>query len=235
MNDSLPTGGGRQRHEEIYRRIRRRIALLDHPPGDRLSEGALAEEFGVSRTPVRRVLARLEGEGLLSSVHGVGTIVSDFDLTSLAQIYALRMELALLIGRLELAPERARALALERFAEVERRCAELADAPDIRTFAGTNIDFFETLMTLTGNRPLREVNRRLYYQTARIWISALREADLPEELAIFRREAADVTAAVRLGDLEAVGHIRRSHISMSFRRLRATTAPGGPAAAGPRK
>ncbi len=61
--------------------IRQRICLLDFPPGAQLSETALAEEFGTSRTPVRRVLARLEEEGLVQSVHGVGTLVTDADIT----------------------------------------------------------------------------------------------------------------------------------------------------------
>jgi DNA-binding GntR family transcriptional regulator len=37
---------------------------------------------------------------------------------------------------------------------------------------------------------------------------------------VFRREMADILAAMEIGDLEAVGHIRRSHISMSFNRMR---------------
>ena len=43
--------------------------------------------------------------------------------------------------------------------------------------------------------------------------------DLPEEFAMFRREMEDILGAVETGDLEAVGHIRRAHISMSFARM----------------
>jgi len=42
---------------------------------------------------------------------------------------------------------------------------------------------------------------------------------LAEEFAIFRREMEDILAAAETGDLEAVGHIRRAHISMSFMRM----------------
>ncbi|MBV9701986.1 MAG: hypothetical protein JO163_04590, partial [Methylobacteriaceae bacterium] len=42
---------------------------------------------------------------------------------------------------------------------------------------------------------------------------------LAEEFAIFRREMEDILAAAEAGDLEAVGHIRRAHISMSFARM----------------
>src|SRR3546814_3282527 len=84
--------------------IRERICLLTYPPGTRLSEAALAAEFGVSRTPIRRVLAHLEAGGLVESRHGVGTVVTTIDLPRLREIYALRMRLAELIG--ELAPRR---------------------------------------------------------------------------------------------------------------------------------
>ena len=43
--------------------------------------------------------------------------------------------------------------------------------------------------------------------------------NLPEEIAIFRREMMDILEAMELGDFEAVGHIRRSHISMSVKRM----------------
>ena len=90
----------RERFERIYRTLRDRICLLEYPPGTRLSEEELAEEFAISRTPVRRVLARLEAEGLVEARHGVGTIVTDVELEALAQVYQLRLELAVLIGRL---------------------------------------------------------------------------------------------------------------------------------------
>ena len=73
-------------------------------PATRLSEEELAEEFKISRTPVRRVLARLESEGLIEARHGVGTIVTDIEIEELAQVYHLRLELAVLIGRLSPIP-----------------------------------------------------------------------------------------------------------------------------------
>ncbi len=65
----------RERADRIYRILRDRICLLEYAPGSLISEEELAQEFEVSRTPVRRVLGRLESEGLVQSVHGVGTLV----------------------------------------------------------------------------------------------------------------------------------------------------------------
>jgi DNA-binding GntR family transcriptional regulator len=215
--------GARGRFDRIYHTLRTRICLLDYLPGQRLREEDLAEEFEVSRTPVRRVLVRLETEGLLRSVHGVGTIVTDIDIDELEQVYHLRVELAELIGKLSPVPPDARALAA--FRAVQSRCDALTEKPDTREFARINMDFFHLLNSLTGNEPLKEFSERLYYRTARMWLktasrfSQYREM-LEEEIAIFQREVSDIVDAVEVGDLEAVGHIRRSHISMSFLRLR---------------
>lgn len=87
-----------QRNQKLYAQLRDRICMLDYPPETRLSEEALAAEFGISRTPLRRVLARLEDEGLVQSIHGVGTLVTDVDIYEMQHVYDLRMELAQLIG-----------------------------------------------------------------------------------------------------------------------------------------
>ena len=199
--------------------LRNRISLLDYAPGQRLSEEKLAEEFGVSRTPLRRVLARLEDEGLLKSVQSVGTIVTDVDIEELGQTYQLRMELAELLGKLS-PPAAVPPELVGRFRDVLRRCDDLAENPDPRTFSQINIDFLHVMLDLTENEPLREISERLYYRTTRIWIKSINSMNLAEEIQIFRREVADVLGAVEIGDLSAVGHIRRSHISMSFTRLR---------------
>lgn len=212
----------RQRFAAIYQTIRERILLLDYPPGRRLSEDALAEEFGTSRTPIRRVLARLEDEGLLLSVQSVGTIVTDVDIETLAQTYRLRMELAELIGRLD--PVDPATVDVKLFRDLQRRTTMLTDRPDPRKFAQINIAFFNALMSLSRNIPFREVSERLYFRTTRIWIKSIDHLDLREEASIFAREVADVLAAIEIGDFHAIGHIRRSHISMSFHRLQAKSA-----------
>lgn len=218
------SSAARERFLHLYHTLRNRICLLDYPPGTRLREEALADEFGISRTPLRRVLGRLESEGLVRSVQGVGTLVTDAKIDALLQVYQLRMELAELIGKLSPVPPSAETVAL--FRDLHQRSLDLVDEPDPRLFAQLNIDFFHALMRLTDNDPLRQISERLYYQTTRIWLKSISRMDLVEEVEVFSREVADILGAVELGDLEAAGHIRRSHISMSFTRLRNTKRQG---------
>lgn len=223
----LADEGARGRFERIYQTLRMRICLLDYAPGSRLREEDLAEEFGVSRTPIRRVLVKLEAEGLLRSVHGVGTIVTDTDVAELAQVYELRVELAELVGKLS--PVEADETLRERVREIRKRCDKMVADGDPREFARINMEFFHLFNALTANEPLREINEKLYYQTTRIWLKtasqlAAYQELLHNEFVIFQREVADIAEAIELGDLVAAGHIRRAHIALSFDRIRRASA-----------
>jgi DNA-binding GntR family transcriptional regulator len=212
-----PLSVSRERFERIYRTIRDRICLIEYEPGARLSEEDLAREFGVSRTPLRRVLSRLEGEGLLESRHGVGTFVIDVDLETLIPVYRLRMELAGLIGKLDPIPRTDEDLT--RVKALLARCDSLIENPDPKAYARLNMDFFYELSAMTGNQPLRQISERLYFLTNRVWLKSAPRLDLVDEITVFRREVADILAAMELGDLESVGYIRRSHIAMWVRRM----------------
>ncbi|HEY6630463.1 MAG TPA: GntR family transcriptional regulator [Rhizobiaceae bacterium] len=207
----------RERADRIYRILRERICLLEYAPGSLISEEELAQEFEVSRTPVRRVLGRLESEGLVQSVHGVGTLVTDPDIEELQQIYHLRLELALLIGKLTPIPRSREDL--DRIRALIARCDTDALRSDQRAFLRLNLDFFNELNAMIGNQPLREISERLYFQVARVVLKLMPKLGLAEEFTAFRREMEDILAAAEIGDYDAIGHIRRAHISMSFHRM----------------
>ena len=82
-----------------------------------------------------------------------------------------------------------------------------------------NMDFFHALMALSYNQPLREISERLYYQTTIIWLKSISHMDLREETQTFTQEIASIFDALKIGDIAVAGYIRRSHISMSFKRL----------------
>jgi DNA-binding GntR family transcriptional regulator len=209
----------RDRLAAMHHELRQRICLLEYPPGMRLSEAALAEEFGTSRTPMRRVLARLEDEGLVQSHHGVGTIVTDAGIDELEQVYRLRVELTELTDRLDpVLPDPAFMIRLDKLVE---RGADIINSGTPHEFTKFDMEVFHALLELTSNEPLRQTLERLYFQTKRIWLKSAIEAqlDLEEEFRIFHHELEAIQLALRSNDLEAAAHIQRAHISMSFKRL----------------
>lgn len=207
----------RERFDRIYNTLRDRICLLDYTPGSRLSEEELAREFATSRTPVRRVLARLESEGLVESVHGVGTIITDPDIHELLQIYHLRLELAELVGKLNPLPRTAEDL--DRIRALIVRCDDEMRNPSQRAFLRLNMDFYWEISAMTGNQPLREMNERLYLKVVRVVLKMMPKLGLIAEYQAFRSEMEAVLAAAEIGDWEAIGYIRKAHLSMSFNRI----------------
>lgn len=219
VSDTDFSGTGRDRHVAMHTEIRQRISLLHYPPGMRLSEASLADEFGTSRTPLRRVLARLEDEGLVQSMHGVGTFVTDADIGELAEVYRLRVELTGLTGRLD--PVMPEPDFLTRFDQLVGRGADIMKSGTAHEFTQFDMEVFWALLELTSNQPLRQTLERLYYQTKRIWLKTAIETqlDLAEEFRIFQHELEAIQQALRCQDMQAVSDIQRAHISMSFKRL----------------
>ncbi len=207
-----------RRFRQIYEEIRSRISLLDYPPGTRLSEEALAIEFGVSRTPLRRVLFRLQSEGLLESVQGVGTIVTDISNEDLYQVYQLRMELAPLLARLSPLPITKDTIA--KFEDLYRQSEELIKDPSAHGYCVVNIATFHALADLTANTPLRKAMELHFYQTASIWLKSLGEDDVARECRNLNDEIRDFYHAVKICDIDALSHLWRAHTSASVTRLR---------------
>jgi len=84
---------------DAYALILDAIDVGIYKPGDRLVESELAERFGVSRTPIREALQRLETQSLLSR-DGRSLIVSSLDHTQLSELYVVRGELEGLAAKL---------------------------------------------------------------------------------------------------------------------------------------
>lgn len=202
---------------EIYKIIRERICLLQYPPGEMLSENALAAEFAISRTPMRRILRLLEFEGLVISRQGVGTLITTVDLKSLKEVYLLRIKLAEIIGDLSPTPSANGDISvLDRLLE---RLEPVRDKQDYEALGRINMEFNDALVGFISNIALRDISDRLYYQTARAWPQILPDMDWTEEVDYMVTEIQQIGEALRQRDMRRVGQTRRDHISMSLSRI----------------
>ena len=201
----------------IYKQIRERICLLQYPPGEMLSENALAIEFNISRTPMRRILRLLEFEGLVVTRQGVGTLVTTADLKSLKEVYLLRIKLAEIIGDLSPTPSVDGDISV--LSSLLERCEMMRDRRNYEELGRINMEFNDGLMRFIGNRSLREISDRLYYQTARVWPQILPDMDWDEEVNYMCGEINQIVEALQEGNMQRVGQVRRDHISMSLSRI----------------
>lgn len=206
------------RFEHTFLCIRKRIALLDYEPGMRLSEDMLAEEFGVSRTPIRRVLSRLEAEGLVEVRHGAGTFVTHIPMEELREVYELKMELFTLIDTLS--PIEPGEDLAEQMHLCQQACLKIPhDANPRRRFAEINLTVFELLMQLVGNRPLRRAMEDLFYRVSRMWPFLMDSSRVEAEALRFHDELAETVRVLRCKPSHTVGHLHRCHVAMALLRL----------------
>jgi len=73
-----------------YEQIRARILNGDIRPGDRLREVELADDLGLSRTPVREAIRRLEQDGIVEHAAHKGAVVRSLDQSSITELYTIR-------------------------------------------------------------------------------------------------------------------------------------------------
>ncbi|MPZ51154.1 MAG: GntR family transcriptional regulator [Acidimicrobiia bacterium] len=202
--------------DRIYEQLRDRICILELPPGTPLREQAIAEEFGVSRTPVREALTKLRIDGLVTRQPGGGTSVSGVDLKSMRDVYSLRLKLTELFADFMIVPVPVGTI--ERLHEI--RAATLTDSSkrDARLLGHHYNQFHETLLSTIGNEPLREIADRLFRRTARVWIQVLPDMDWDEEVRIMVAEIDDCLDALETGSADLMAKFRSDHLTTLLNR-----------------
>ena len=200
--------------EGVYRVLR--AAILDGtvPPGGQLRERDIADDLGVSRSPLRAALSRLEEEGLVVKVPFRGAFVMEVSAQEVAEIASVRLLVEPYAGELALealrGPERSR---LSRTIEDLQRATEKNDIP---ASIDAHLQFHRLFYDLSGHGVLRglwngwETKLRLYLTVDHRSYSNLHDiADEHERLAAvalegdteaFRRELAQhFQSALRAG------------------------------------
>jgi DNA-binding GntR family transcriptional regulator len=142
----------RQAAPQVFERLRSLIIALELPPGSPLSRAQLAAQFGVSSTPIRDALMRLEEEGLVDVFPQHATVVSRVDVRLAQQAHFLRQALELEIVRiLALAENKALATDLDRMIAHQQ---QLAKAGDFEAFMVADNDFHAQLYVAADKRDI---------------------------------------------------------------------------------
>jgi DNA-binding GntR family transcriptional regulator len=187
------------------------LDAIDHGvfrPGDRLVEAELAERFGVSRTPIREALQRLEAQSVLTR-EGRSLVVSSLDHDQLGELYVVRAELEGLAARLaaqHAAPEEIRVLW-----KLVRRDRELAGEPE--RLARANKVFHRQIHLASHNRYLIQQLDMVHRTMALVATTSL-AAEGRGARAL--EEHAEIVRAIEARDGAAAEAAIRRHISVAF-------------------
>ncbi|WP_281281302.1 GntR family transcriptional regulator [Aliiroseovarius halocynthiae] len=199
---------GKQGQRDAYEMILEAIDTGTYKPGDRLVENELAERFGVSRTPIREALQRLETQSLLTR-DGRSLIVASLDHNQLAELYVVRSELEGLAASLaaqHAAPEEIRVL--REMVEEDRL---LLDNP--AALARANRRFHKQLHLASHNRYLVQQLDLVHRSMALLATTSL-AAEGRSEDAISEHDA--IVTAIEARDQDAARDALRKHISLAF-------------------
>lgn len=193
---------------QVVDEVRSRIVQGQYFPGERLTEDRVADDLGVSRSPVREALHIVSAEGLVELLHRKGAIVAKPDKKRASEVFVLRSLLEPMstreaaihatpadIASLEEINEKAK-LALERqeFAEVTR----------------LNSEFHLGVIRASGNQLLHTFARPLYWHVQ--WIFQLNVSDRAAKSII---EHSAIIEAIASGDPDAAEEAANRHIELA--------------------
>lgn len=209
MNLASIARGGANRTEEIYERLRHAIVVGELRPNEPLIEATIAEQLGVSRTPVRECLQRLSVAGLVVP-RKRGWAVREFAQTHVMERAEIR---AALEGYATfLAAMRADAAALAEIAAIHAERLGI-DAGDEACRVETNRAFHDAIIRASGNASLRDA----IYGLGQFYFSGMNaRRSTARDLAEGNRDHARILDALRRRAPEEAERAMREHIYRTF-------------------
>lgn len=199
----------------ITRQLREGIMYGHLPAGTQLSEASLAQEFGVSRGPLREAMQRLVQEGLVRSELNRGLFVKELDETEIRDLYLTRTAIETAAARAVAHGESAG----EGAARLRARAAAMAAAAasgDLQALADADFAFHEELVSLAGSPRLHRVHETLMVET-RMCMTALQGTYFDPEDQV--AEHSRIVEAIASGDDAGLVREIEEHMQEALDRL----------------
>ena len=187
-------------------------------PGDRLREEEVAERLGLSRTPVREALRRLESDGIVQHRPRIGAVIRSLSHTEVVELYEMRMVLERTAA--EMAAKHGTTAEFDALDDLNDRIEAEREAPAIG--AAINQDFHRGLYLAGRNRFLLEAARAL--NNSLLLVGPTTYTD-PARIDVVVRQHRDIVAALREGDAEAARAAAEAHLQTSLRHRLRGVAP----------
>lgn len=198
MNEYLPL------RDVVFNTLRQAILKGELEPGERLMEIQLAERLGVSRTPIREAIRKLELEGLVLMIPRKGAEVAEISEKSLREVLEVRRSLEELA--IELACQRITPEELTALEEAENQFARAVEDGEVMAIAESDENYHELIYQATANDRLVQILNNLREQMYRYRLEYIKDEDRRQILvvehehilrAVRRRDIADAKSAVR--------------------------------------
>lgn len=209
MNEYLPL------RDVVFNTLRQAILKGELEPGERLMEIQLAEQLGVSRTPIREAIRKLELEGLVLMIPRKGAEVARISEKSLRDVLELRRSLEELA--IELACQRMSEEEIDELERAQKAFQEAVAGTDVMLMAETDEKYHEIIYLGTDNSRLVQILNNLREQMYRYRLEYIKDADKRQILLIEHDNILKAVRGRRVAEAKAAmrEHIDNQEITVS--------------------
>lgn len=191
-------------YDEIYRAILSgRLA-----PGDRLRETELASDIGVSRTPIREAIRRLESDGIVTHAPRIGAVVKQLSQQEIVELYEMRIVIEETAARMA-----AKHISAAEVTTLSAINAEIAAGGPPSDAAQRNRDFHGCILRAARNRYLEQAFVGLAHHFVLLGATTI-ESDT--RIAEVTAQHAAIVAALAKADGDAAAQTMRAHMETSL-------------------
>ena len=197
--------------ENLVSILRKKIALLEYPPGETLRVQEITKEFDCSRTPIREALARLQAEGLINNTHGKGLSVSEVNFRHLKEVSQVRKHLTILVAQLITINVQPPELD-----DLEKLVEEMKEEEEPGKLIELDLDFHNRVYKLTRNQLLERIMNSLIIKATRIWLFSINRNITFQ----FSKDHSKLIEALREGNRELVEEVLQNHSQQTIKYIK---------------
>ena len=201
MNEYLPL------RDVVFNTLRQAILRGELKPGERLMEIQLANKLGVSRTPIREAIRKLELEGLVLMIPRKGAEVADITEKSLKDVLEVRRALGEL--SVKLTCDRITKEEIKELEQAAENFRKTMKSKDITEIAEADVRFHDVIYTATKNQKLIQLLNNLHEQMYRYRIEYLKDEEVYPKLL---KEHKEIIERINRGEKEEAARIVCEHI-----------------------
>ena len=201
MDDYLPL------RDVVFNTLREAILRGELKPGERLMEIQLANKLGVSRTPIREAIRKLELEGLVLMIPRKGAEVAQITEKSLRDVLEVRRaleNLAVQLACLRMSPQ-----TLADLKAAARAFEEILGGEDVTAVAEADVAFHDVIYMATDNQRLISLLNNLREQMYRYRVEYLKKKECHKQLLWEHQE---IIRAIEAGEIDVATKITEQHI-----------------------
>ncbi|MDQ1009598.1 DNA-binding GntR family transcriptional regulator [Streptomyces sp. V4I23] len=193
--------------DRVYTHIKQAVLDRQYEGGTLLTEGELAEAVGVSRTPVREALLKLEVEGLIKLYPKKGALVLAVSAQEIADVVETRLLVEEFAVRKAVPAPAALIARLQDILDEQQRHAA---AGDLAAFAVSDRCFHAEIVRHAGNEILSKLYDQLRDRQLRMGVAIMQA--LPDRVTRNHTEHAEILERIRAGDVEGAAACVRAHL-----------------------